>query len=209
MSASASGGGPVGGGWAQFVPADVSASGHSVALVAVDEGRVVRIEARFTLPVSANVAAAVLADLELASAGDTRLAVDAAGVVVTRRLADPDEERVKAAVDALAAVAVAAALGHSAMAEATSASATLDVAPPQPMQLSAGEAAYLASYRVAPTPQPAWLQPDPAQPPDRQISAGQWYQVLQEANGWAQVLGDDGIPVWTDGRTLVAPEELR
>lgn len=189
-----------------WVPGSVAVGNQVVSLTSREQGRVLLVEARLPVPPGTAAVPGLLADLELSAPGDTRLVVDAAGLLVTRTVPDPDATRVREVVESLAALAATAAAGQGTLAEAEAARRGLDAAPPEPMTLSSGERDYLARFRMPPAPQPAWVHPDPASAPDRELHAGQWYEVLQEANGWAQVLGDDGVPVWTDGRTLLATE---
>jgi hypothetical protein len=180
-----------------------------VALHVAEVGRVARLEARPVEPPPTGVALAALADVELASAGDCRLALDATGLVASRTIVDPEASRLLAGAQEVAAAAAAGLVALRSQADADGAVRGMDAAqPPQVTPMPAAVEAYLGRFRTASAAQPAWLRADPAQPVHAQLTSGQLYEVLQEANGWAQVAGDDGLLWWTDGRTLRVPEGM-
>ena len=65
--------------------------------------------------------------------------------------------------------------------------------------------AFVADHRSPAGGLPAWDAPDPARQPVATIAAGLQVQLLERrADGWAQVLCDNGWSAWVDGRRLEA-----
>jgi hypothetical protein len=190
------------------VPPRVDVGGVAIALQLTEIGRVARIEARpVELPPPA-VRLDVLADLELGASGDSRLSLDAGGLLASRTVPEPDPARVGAAAQELATIAAAGLTALRAEAESDEARGRLDAEPPSPTPIPAPVEAYLARFRLAGAPQSAWLRADPSLPVHAWLATGQLYEVLQETRGWAQVAGDDGLLWWTDARTLQVPDEV-
>lgn len=68
--------------------------------------------------------------------------------------------------------------------------------------VEAVERAWAPSHRVPPEGADAWASPDPAAPPDHDLSGGVELQVLAEAGAWVRVRGENGWEGWVDGRLL-------